>query len=119
MSTHFKVRLPENIETLPINEEYFFITENGVERRLKLHEYAEVYRIPGLYNYLALEKLYYRSPEFMASLLSENLKNSGESVKDLKLLELGAGSGLFGEAVAKLGVKSIIGIDIVPEAAHS
>ena len=35
MSTNFQVRLPENLDTLPINEDYFFITENGVERRLK------------------------------------------------------------------------------------
>lgn len=107
------------IENLPINEEYFFITENGQERRLKLHNYAEVYSIPGLYNYLALEKLQYRSPEVMATLLTENLQNNGESIKDLKLLELGAGSGLFGKAVAKMGVTSIIGIDIVPEAAEA
>lgn len=119
MSTNFQIRLPDNIENLPINEEYVFITENGRERRLKLHDYAEVYRIPGLYNYLALEKLAYRSPQVMATLLIENLKNSGESVEELKLLELGAGSGLFGQAVAKLGATSIIGIDIVPEAAEA
>ena len=117
--SNFQVRLPENIEDLPINEEYFFIIENGVERRLKLHDYAEVYRIPGLYNYLALEKLYYRSPEVLASILSKNLKNSGDSIENLNLLELGAGSGLFGQAVTKLGVRSIIGIDIVPEAAEA
>ncbi|MGB3511812.1 MAG: class I SAM-dependent methyltransferase [Microcoleaceae cyanobacterium] len=119
MSTNCQIRLPDSIENLPINEEYFFITENGREHRLKLHDYAEVYRIPGLYNYLALEKLYYRSPGVMATLLTENLKNSGESVKNLKLLELGAGSGLFGKAITELRVTSIIGIDIVPEAAEA
>ncbi|MDB9517253.1 methyltransferase domain-containing protein [Roseofilum reptotaenium CS-1145] len=119
MSTNFQVRLPDNIKDLPINEEYFFITENGQERRLKLHDYAEVYRIPGLYNYLALEKLAYRSPEVMTTLLTENVQESGESIQELKLLELGAGSGLFGQAVTKLGVTSIIGIDIVPEAAEA
>ena len=117
--SNFQVRLPDNLENLPINEEYFFIIENGVERRLKLHDYAEVYSIPGLYKYLALEKLYYRSHEILASILSENLKNSGESIENLNLLELGAGSGLFGQAVAKLGVRSIIGIDIVLEAAEA
>ncbi|MDJ1183753.1 class I SAM-dependent DNA methyltransferase [Roseofilum casamattae] len=119
MSNNFQVRLPDNIQDLPINEEYFFIMENGQERRLKLHDYADVYRIPGLYNYLALEKLDYRSPEVMATLLTETLQESGESASDLNLLELGAGSGLFGQAVAKLGVTSITGIDIVPEAAEA
>lgn len=119
MSTNFQIRLPDNIENLPINEEYFFITENGQERKLKLHDYGEVYSIPGLYKYLALEKLAYRSHQVMATLLTENLKNNGESVEELKLLELGAGSGLFGQAVAELGVTSIIGIDILPEAAEA
>ncbi|MGD1804095.1 class I SAM-dependent methyltransferase [Dapis sp. BLCC M126] len=119
MSTNFQIRLPDSIENLPINEEYVFITENGQERRLKLHNYGEIYSIPGLYNYLAVEKLAYRSHQVMATLLTENLKNSGESVEELKLLELGAGSGLFGQEVAQLGVKSIIGIDIVPEAAEA
>ena len=45
MSTNFQIRLPDNIENLPINEEYFFITENGQERQLKLHDYGEVYSL--------------------------------------------------------------------------
>lgn len=32
----------------------------------------------------------------MVILLIENLKNNGEFVEELKLLELGVGSGLFG-----------------------
>ncbi|NET73216.1 MAG: methyltransferase domain-containing protein [Sphaerospermopsis sp. SIO1G2] len=119
MSTNFQVRLPENSKPLPMNKEYFFITENGVERCLRLHDYAAVYSIPGLYEYLLLEKLNYRSHEFMASLLNENLKNSGESIQDLKILDLGAGTGLFGQAISKFGIESIIGIDIIPEAAQA
>jgi tRNA A58 N-methylase Trm61 len=115
----FQVRFPENTGDLPIHKEYFFITENGQERRLKLHDYGEVYRIPGLYHYLALEKLDYRSPEVMSELFVEHLNDRGESIQDLRLLELGAGSGLFGQTITKLGIDSIIGIDIVPEAAEA
>jgi len=113
---NFQIRLPDDIETLPINEEYFFITQNGQERRLRLHNYNEVYSIPGLYEYIALEILKYRSPEIMSSLLVEKMTEIGLPIEELKILELGAGSGLFGKALAKLGVTSIIGIDIVPEA---
>ena len=115
--TNFQIRLPDNIEHLPINEEYFFLTQNGRERRLKLHDYGDVYSIPGLYEYIANEKLHYRSPEVMSALLVETVAEAGLSVDKLKVLELGAGSGLFGKALAKQGVTSIIGIDIVPEAA--
>ena len=114
--TNFKIRLPDKIETLPINEEYFFITQNGQERRLRLHDYSEVYSIPGLYEYIAIEILKYKSPEIMSSLLVEKVTETGLPIDQLKILELGAGSGLFGKALAKLGITSITGIDIVPEA---
>lgn len=115
--TNFKIRLPDNIEHLPINEEYFFLTENGQERRLKLHDYDYVYSIPGLYEYIAREILKYQSPEIMSSLLAKKVTATGLPVDELKILELGAGSGLFGNALGKLGITSIVGIDIVPEAA--
>lgn len=115
--TTFEIRLPANLEQLPINEEYFFITQNNQERRLKLHDYAEVYSIPGLYEYIAMEILKYKSPEFMSSLLIEKVTAQGLPIDKLKVLEIGAGSGLLGKELAKLGVTSLIGIDIVPEAA--
>ncbi len=114
--TNFTIRLPDDIKTLPINEEYFFITQNGEERRLRLHYYNEVYSIPGLYEYIAMEILKYRSPQIMSSLLVEKVTETGLPIDQLKVLELGAGSGLFGKALAKLGVTFITGIDIVPEA---
>ena len=115
--TNFKIRLPNNIEHLPINQEYFFLTQNGQERRLKLHDYGDVYSIPGLYEYIAREILKYQSPEIMSSLLVEKLTETGFPLDQLRVLELGAGSGLFGNALAKLGITSVVGIDIVPEAA--
>jgi len=115
--TNFQIRLPDNAGNLSINEEYFFLTQNGQERRLRLHDYDEVYSIPGLYEYIAIEILKYRSPEIMSSLLVEKVTETGLPIDKLKILELGAGSGLFGKALAKLGITSIVGIDIVPEAA--
>ncbi|NER47553.1 MAG: methyltransferase domain-containing protein [Symploca sp. SIO1A3] len=115
--TNFEIRLPEEFGTLAINEEYFFIVQDGKERKLRLHDYAEVYSIPGLYEYLALETLRYQSPRVLSSLLIEQVTQAGGKVEDLTVLEIGAGSGLFGQALANLGVKSITGVDIVPEAA--
>ncbi|NEO91082.1 MAG: class I SAM-dependent methyltransferase [Moorea sp. SIO3G5] len=117
--TNFEIRLPEEFGNLAINQEYFFINQDGKERKLLLHDYAEVYSIPGLYEYLTLEKLRYQSPGVLSSLLIEKVTQAGGIVEDLVVLEIGAGSGLFGRALTNLGVKSITGVDIVPEAADA
>ena len=116
---NFQIRLPDDIQGLNLaeNEEYFFIIQNAQERRLRLHDYAEVYSIPGLYEYILLEKLGYRSYEVMPALLVEKVTETGLVVEQLKILEIGAGSGLFGKALAKRGVASIIGVDKLQEAA--
>jgi SAM-dependent MidA family methyltransferase len=115
----YKIHLPENKMQQPINEEYFFITENGKESRIKLHDYAKIYSKPGLYEQLAVEILGYRSHEFMANFLSEELKSQNVPFPSLQILELGAGSGLFGREIYKHGIKQLIGIDITPEAAEA
>ena len=117
IKNNFEIRLPDNIERLPINEEYFFVTQNNQERRLKLHDYSEVYSIPGLYEYILRKVLNYKSPELMSSFLIEKVTNEGLAIDKLQVLEIGAGSGLFGKEISKLGVTSLIGIDIIPEAA--
>lgn len=115
--TTFEIRLPDKIEKLPINKEYFFITQNNQERRLRLHDYGEIYSIPGLYEYIAMEILKYKSPKLMLSLLVKKLTQEGLAINKLKVLEIGAGSGLFGKELSEVGVTSIVGIDILPEAA--
>ncbi|WP_324238540.1 class I SAM-dependent methyltransferase [Okeania sp.] len=49
-------------------------------------------------------------------MLKEKVTEAGGNIEDLVVLEIGAGSGMVGKALADLGVKSIVGIDIVPEA---
>lgn len=112
----YKIRLPEDKAERPISEEYFFITEDDKENRIFLHDYVEIYSRPGLYEQLALDILGYRSHQFMASFLSEELKKRHIRVDSLNLLELGAGSGLFAREVYQYGIKNLIGIDIFPEA---
>lgn len=103
---------------LPIHEEYFWFSQNGTKRKLRLHDYAEVYRIPYLYEHLT-EKLHYQSHTVLSSLLVEKLTQAGGKVEDIVVLELGAGSGMAGKALRELGIESITGIDILPEAAKA
>ena len=114
--TDFQVRIPEETSNLVIQEEFFWISQDGIERKLKLHDYPEIYRVPHLYEYL-MDKLKATSHDVLASLLIDKFTQAGRSIEDLVVLEVGAGSGMAGKALAERGVKSIVGIDIVPEAA--
>lgn len=116
----FEIQLPETeiVRNLPIQEEFFWLSQNGNEGKLRLHDYAQIYRIPHLYEYL-MEKLQAKSHIVLSSLLIDKVTQAGGDVKDLIVLEVGAGSGMLGQALADLGVKSITGIDILPEAAQA
>ncbi len=116
----FEIQLPETerVRNLPIHEEYFWFKQNGTKRKLRLHDYVDVYQIPYLYEHL-MEKLDSKSHTVLTSLLVEQFTQAGGTVEDMVVLDIGAGSGLVGKTLADLGVKSIVGIDIVPEAAQA
>jgi len=114
----FEVQLPENERNLPIYEEYFWLSQNGTKRKLKLHDYVEVYQIPYLYEQI-MEKLHCQSFSILPSLLVEQVTQAGGKVEDLVVLDVGAGTGMVGQNLARLGIKSITGIDILPEAAEA
>ncbi|NEP78529.1 MAG: methyltransferase domain-containing protein [Okeania sp. SIO3B3] len=117
---NFEIQLPEmeSIRNLPIHEEYFWFKQNGTKRKLRLHDYIEVYQIPYLYEHL-MEKLDSKSHTVLTSLLVEQFTQAGGIVEDMVVLDIGAGTGLVGKTLADLGVKSIVGIDIVPQAAQA
>ena len=114
----FEIKLPESDRNLPIHKEYFWLSQNGMKRKLRLHDYVEVYRIPYLYERL-MEKLHCQSPTLVPSLLVEQATKAGDAFEDLVVLDIGAGTGMVGKTLSNLGVKSITGVDILPEAAEA
>ncbi|AOX00090.1 methyltransferase type 11 [Moorena producens PAL-8-15-08-1] len=116
----FEIKIPEieSARNLPIQEEFFWLSQNGKETKLRVHDYSELYRIPDLYRHL-IEKLHSISHTVLSSRLIDRVTQAGETVEDLVLLEVGAGSGMVGKALVDLGVKSVTGIDILPEAAEA
>ena len=101
------------------DEEYCIVEIDGVKRRIRFHDYHEIYRIPGLYEYLFCDKLGCVSPEVVTSLLGDAVAKSSTSLSELDILEIGAGNGIAGELLKKQGIHTIVGIDIVPEAAEA
>lgn len=111
------IRFPkETSYDLGQNEAFFFITEDGEEKRLKFHDYSEIYGREGLYEQLFYERLQCKSPSVVVSRLEKALENVGESLSSMRLLDLGAGNGIVGDELRKRGTARLVGLDIIPAA---
>ena len=98
------------------DQECFKIKIKNEERIIRIHDYHELYEIPGLYDFIVMDKLQCWTPDKLINLLIDELIRFGIREDELKVLDLGAGNGIMGELVSQAGVKVIVGIDILPEA---
>jgi SAM-dependent methyltransferase len=106
----------ENAGALNQDEEWCFIeTEDGERKRIRFHDYDEVFSVPGLYEFLFYEKLECMSPQTVVGLLREEVKSEMD-MSELSVLDVGAGNGMVGEMLSYVGTKSIVGLDIIDEA---
>ncbi len=90
-------------------------TENGDEV-IRFHDYDVIYGHPGLYEQLFYDRLKCQSPSKVASILRSAVEQAGEQPTTLRVLDLGAGNGIMGEELRRLGVARVIGADIIAEA---
>src|SRR3954454_13914718 len=104
-------------ELLEQDHEWCRVSVDGRTRDIRFHDYHEIYAIPGLYEFLFYERLECCSPEVVCELLEEELELEGVDPARLRVLDLGAGNGMVGEELADMGAGSIVGIDLLPEAA--
>jgi hypothetical protein len=85
--------------------------ERGNQETVHLHDYSRLYGVPGLYEHIVQELLQCRSPQVAAAGLGLALERLSVDPAGLRLLDLGAGTGLVGELVRRLGVHHVIGLD--------
>jgi predicted TPR repeat methyltransferase len=112
------VRLPDAaVEPLSQDEEWCEVCVGGRRRRIRFHDYAEIYAIPGLYERLFYEELECSSPQTVAALLKDELDRTGTDPASLVVLDVGAGNGMGGEQLQDIGARSVVGVDLLPEAA--
>jgi len=88
-------------------------------RQIRFHDYDEIFAIPGLYEKVIYEILQCSSPRVVTGLLAAVLERENVAVRDLRVLDLGAGNGMVGKLLAKLGATLIVGVDIAKEAAEA
>ena len=98
------------------DEEWCEIEIDGRRRRVRFHDYAAIYAVPGLYERLFAERLECDSPRVVVDLLGEHLRAAKVKPASLTALDFGAGNGMVGERLADLSIGDIVGIDLLAEA---
>jgi hypothetical protein len=85
-------------------------------RRIRFHDYAAIFAVPGLYERLFVDRLECVSPMVVTDLLGAELRAAGVDREALTALDFGAGNGMVGERLGELGIGEIVGVDLLPEA---
>ena len=117
MLKRYRIQFPK-VESSNLNqdESYFYLEGSGGQRKIRFHDYDEIYQIPGLYEQIFYDRLKCTSPVKVATILESAVRQSGDSFTELRVLDLGAGNGMMGEELKKHGISRLIGVDIIPEA---
>jgi len=114
-----RVYFPE-VDQVEQGKEFFWVEGNGTREKVCFHDYDRIYEIPGLYEYLFYERYRCNSPEVVCSLLKEHLdETTNGDQAGLCVLDIGAGNGMVGEQLVEIGAESVVGIDIIEEAAQA
>lgn len=118
--TAFSVDFPEGEPgSLAQDVEWCWVSQNGGRRKIRFHDYDEIYAIPGLYEHLFHDRLHCTSPQTVVTLLAEQVAQTEQPFSDLAVLDLGAGNGLVAEELAARDARRVIGVDILPAAAEA
>ena len=115
----FEVRFPKHAGNLAQEEEWCLVRTGREEKRIRFHDYDEIFSIPGLYEHLFYDMLECCSPTVVCDLLEATLNEHGApaALEDLRVLDVGAGNGMVGEELGRRGVEEVVGLDFIPEAA--
>lgn len=117
MLKRYKIQFPKAYtKKLDQDKAYFFLYLNKKKIKIKFHDYSQIYSYPGLYEQLFYDRLKCNSPMVVTEALKKTIDQNKEHFSEQKVLDLGAGNGLMGEALKKTGVARLIGIDILNEA---
>lgn len=111
-----RIALPDPSICYEQDSEWCLVDRDGEWQEIRFHDYAQIYRIEGLYERLFYEILRCASPPIVCRLLRAELEGAGGALDDLRVLDLGAGNGIMGEELITAGVRTVVGIDIISEA---
>lgn len=110
------VRFPDAADDTTQDREWCEVERGEVSQRIRFHDYHEIYTVPGLYEKIFYEHLECCSPVEVVAALAEHLEVAGVDPATLSGIDVGAGNGLVGVELKKLGTGALVGVDIIPEA---
>ena len=110
------IRLPRAGDNVDQDEEWCEVVIDGERRKIRFHDYSDVFAIPGLYEELFYDKLECCSPSYIANLLESVIREYGDIPEEFRVIDVGAGNGMVGDEMMEMGVESIVGVDIIPAA---
>ena len=110
------IRLPNASNGFDQDEEWCEVVVDGERKKIRFHDYSDVFAIPGLYEELFYDNLECCSPSYIANLLESVIREYGDSPDEFRVIDVGAGNGMVGDEMMEMGVESIVGVDIIPAA---
>jgi SAM-dependent methyltransferase len=90
--------------------------DDGRDEELALHDYERLYSIPGLYEEIVQSQLGCRSPQVIASMLALACERIGWAPSQTRVLDVGAGNGISGEALSAHGIQPVLATDVLASA---
>lgn len=114
----FEIKLPPD-DGLTQDQEWCDVRVDDAVRRIRFHDYSEIYSIPGLYEQIFYDLLRCDSPRFVCSRLGHALEQAEFDPAELAVLDLGAGNGIVAEELRGVGASTVIGVDLLEEAAEA
>lgn len=117
MQKRHRIQFPKtDSSSLEQSQSFFYLQESSKQRKIRFHDYDEIYQISGLYEQLFYDRLKCTSPVKVTSILEAAVRQSNDNFSELRVLDLGAGNGMMGEELKKSGVSRLVGVDIIDEA---
>jgi len=117
MLKRYRIQFPvAETNVLGQDEAYFFLYEGSKKRKIRFHDYEEIYKSPGLYEQLFYDRLKCQSPKKVTEILRSSVAQSESNFSELRVLDFGAGNGMMGEELKHYGVARLVGVDIIKQA---
>jgi len=111
--------MPDDSGDIEQDEEWIVVRVASGWRKIRLHDYHDVFAVPGLYEKWVYRALRCRSPQRISDLLARVLLREGVDAGSLTLLDLGAGNGCVADELRRIGLRTFVGVDLIPEAASA